>query len=166
MCGLTAKCWSTTRRCTATSAPTSTTIARVCFEIDEPGEVFDYAVFECDSSVAFKSVIVFGTIRVVEDEAAKRRFFDALMAKYGKPDSGRPKQFYPRLDDITLYAITPARITGKETPLPEVSEQWPARDHDEIAQRAASIAAPFRRLRQWCIGASDGDRKSCLFSGQ
>ena len=102
--------------------------ARVCFEIDEPGEVFDYGRFECDSSVAFTSVVVFGTIRVVEDDAAKRRFFDALMAKYGKPDSGRPKHFYPRLGDITLYAITPERITGKETPLPEVSEQWPARD--------------------------------------
>ena len=25
--------------------------ARVCFEVDEPGEVFDYGRFECDSSV-------------------------------------------------------------------------------------------------------------------
>jgi nitroimidazol reductase NimA-like FMN-containing flavoprotein (pyridoxamine 5'-phosphate oxidase superfamily) len=101
---------------------------RVCFEVDEPGEVFDYGRFECDSSVAYRSVIVFGTIRIVEDESTKREFFDALMAKYGKPDSGRPKHFYPRLDQITLYAIAPERITGKETPLPAVSEQWPAMD--------------------------------------
>jgi nitroimidazol reductase NimA-like FMN-containing flavoprotein (pyridoxamine 5'-phosphate oxidase superfamily) len=73
-------------------------------------------------------VIVFGTIRIVESDSAKREFFDALMAKYGKPDSGRPKHFYPRLDQITLYAIAPERITGKETPLPAVSEQWPAMD--------------------------------------
>jgi uncharacterized protein len=101
---------------------------RVCFEVDEAGEVFDYGRFECDTSIAYRSVIVFGTIRIVEDETAKRRFFDALMAKYGKPDSGRPKHFYPRLDEIALYAIAPERITGKETPLPAVSEQWPARD--------------------------------------
>ncbi len=101
---------------------------RVCFEVDEPGKVFDYARFECDTSVAFSSVVVFGIIRVVEDDAAKRRFFDALMAKYGREDSGRPKHFYPRLDQITLYSIKPDRITGKETPLPAVAEQWPAKD--------------------------------------
>jgi nitroimidazol reductase NimA-like FMN-containing flavoprotein (pyridoxamine 5'-phosphate oxidase superfamily) len=101
---------------------------RVCFEVDEPGKVFDYGRFECDTSVAFASVIVFGTIRVVEDDAAKRRFFEALMAKYGREDSDRPKHFYPRLDQITLYAIKPERITGKETPLPDVTEQWPAKD--------------------------------------
>lgn len=101
---------------------------RVCFEVDEAGEVFDYGRFECDTSVAYRSVIVFGTIRIVEEAGAKQRFFDALMAKYGKPDSGRPKHFYPRLDEITLYAIAPDRITGKETPLPAVAEQWPALD--------------------------------------
>ena len=101
---------------------------RVCFEVDEPGEVFDYGRFECDSSVAYRSVILFGCIRVVEDRAAKQRFCEALIAKYGKPDSGRPKSFFPRLDQITVYAITVERMTGKEVSLPDVSEQWPAKD--------------------------------------
>ncbi|HMA70724.1 MAG TPA: pyridoxamine 5'-phosphate oxidase family protein [Xanthobacteraceae bacterium] len=101
---------------------------RVCFEVDEPGEVFDYGRFECDSSVAYRSVILFGTIRIVEGDPAKQAFFDALMAKYRKPDSDRPKHFYPRVGEIALYAITPERITGKETPLPAVAEQWPAMD--------------------------------------
>lgn len=101
---------------------------RICFEVDEAGEVFDYGRFECDTSVAYRSVIVFGTIRIVDDSPTKQQFFDALMAKYGTPDSSRPKHFYPRLDEIALYAITPERITGKETPLPAVSEQWPALD--------------------------------------
>jgi nitroimidazol reductase NimA-like FMN-containing flavoprotein (pyridoxamine 5'-phosphate oxidase superfamily) len=101
---------------------------RVCFEMDEPGEVFPYGRFECDTSVAFKSVIAFGTISVVEDDATKRRFFDALMAKYAKADGERPKQFYPRLDQVTLYAIAVERITGKETPLPATAQQWPALD--------------------------------------
>lgn len=102
---------------------------RVCFEVDEAGEVFAYGRFECDSTVAYRSVIVFGRIRVVEDLETKRRFCDGLMAKYAKKDWERPKGFYPRIDQITVYAIAVERMSGKETPLPGVSERWPAADH-------------------------------------
>jgi len=44
---------------------------RVCFEVDEAGDVFDYGRFECDTSVAHRSVIVFGTIRIVDDAPAR-----------------------------------------------------------------------------------------------
>ncbi len=103
--------------------------ARVCFEIDRAGEVYDYGRFECDSSIAYRSVIAFGRIRVADDRATKQRFFDALLAKYGKPDTGRPKGFYPRLDETTVYAIDIERLTGKETQLPAVADQWPAKDN-------------------------------------
>jgi nitroimidazol reductase NimA-like FMN-containing flavoprotein (pyridoxamine 5'-phosphate oxidase superfamily) len=102
--------------------------SRVCFEVDEPGEVFAYGRFECDSSVAYRSVILFGRIRVVEDRSAKQRFCDALMAKYAKADWDRPKGFFPRLDDITVYAIAVERLTGKTAALPAVDQQWPATD--------------------------------------
>src|SRR5882757_1137498 len=101
---------------------------RVCFELDEPDQVFDYGRFECDSGLAYRSVILFGRIRIAEDGAVKQRFCEALMAKYGKPDSLRPKAFFPRIDDITVYAISVERITGKEMALPALSEQWPAKD--------------------------------------
>ncbi len=101
---------------------------RVCFELDEPDEVFDYGRFECDSGLAYRSVVVFGRIRIVEDRAIKQRFCETLMSKYGKPDSGRPKGFFPRLDAITVYAISVERMTGKEMALPPLSEQWPATD--------------------------------------
>lgn len=102
---------------------------RVCFEIDQPGEVFDYGRFECDTSIAYRSVIVFGRIRIVADSAAKAQFFEALMAKYGRPESGRPKGFFPRLDEVTVYAIDVERLTGKETALPALADQWPAKDN-------------------------------------
>jgi uncharacterized protein len=102
--------------------------ARVCFEVDEPGEVFAYGRFECDSSVAYRSVVLFGTIRVVPDRETKQRFCEALMAKYAPAVDGRPKGFFPRLDQITVYALSVERLTGKETPLPAVSQQWPALD--------------------------------------
>jgi nitroimidazol reductase NimA-like FMN-containing flavoprotein (pyridoxamine 5'-phosphate oxidase superfamily) len=101
---------------------------RVCFEIDEPDQVFDYGRFECDSGLAYQSVILFGKIRIIEDRAAKQRFCEALMVKYGKPDTDRPKGFFPRIDAITVYAISVERMTGKEMALPDLSEQWPAKD--------------------------------------
>jgi uncharacterized protein len=36
---------------------------QACFEIDEPDEVFDYGRFECDTGLAFRSVILFGSYR-------------------------------------------------------------------------------------------------------
>jgi nitroimidazol reductase NimA-like FMN-containing flavoprotein (pyridoxamine 5'-phosphate oxidase superfamily) len=101
---------------------------RVCFELDEPGDVFDYGRFECDSGLSFRSVILFGKIRIAEDTATKQRFCERLMEKYGKPNSIRPKNFFPRLDVINVYAMTIDRMTGKERLLPELSEQWPAKD--------------------------------------
>ena len=102
--------------------------ARVCFEIDEAGAVFPYGRFECDTSIAYRSVLVFGRIRIVEGAAEKTAFFDALMAKYSNPGWDRAKRFYPRLDQVTVYAIAIERMSGKETPLPAPSEQWPALD--------------------------------------
>jgi hypothetical protein len=101
---------------------------RVCFEVDEPGPVFAYGRFECDTGMAYESVVAFGRIRVVAERAAKQGFCEALMAKYGPADSGRPPGFFPRLAQITVYAIAVERITGKRTPFPALAEQWPALD--------------------------------------
>ena len=101
---------------------------RVCFEVDEQDGVFDYGRFECDSGLAYRSVCVFGRIRIVADSDIKQRFCEALMSKYGKPDTLRPKGFFPRIDVITVYAVAVERVTGKEMALPPLSEQWPARD--------------------------------------
>ncbi len=102
---------------------------RVCFEVDEPGGVFAYGRFECDTSVAYRSVLAFGRIRIVEDRERKAAFCDALLAKYGDPGWKRPEGFYPRLDQITVYAIAIERLSGKQTPLPAAQDRWPAADH-------------------------------------
>lgn len=96
---------------------------RACFEVDAPDQVFDYGRFECDSGLAYQSVILFGRIRVVDERPVKQRFCEVLMQKYGKPDTIRPKGFFPRLDVITVYAMTVERLTGKECALP--AQQWP-----------------------------------------
>jgi len=104
---------------------------RACFEVDEPMKVFDYGRFECDTGLAYRSAIAYGHIRVLDERAAKIRFFDALLAKYGTGVGGRPKGFYPRLDDVTVYALRVERMTGKCCPLPPVGEQWPALDRTQ-----------------------------------
>jgi nitroimidazol reductase NimA-like FMN-containing flavoprotein (pyridoxamine 5'-phosphate oxidase superfamily) len=110
---------------------------RVCFEVDVPDEVFDYGRFECDSGLAYQSVVLFGTIRIVDDRARKQRFCEALMEKYGKPATVRPKRFFPRLDAITVYAVAVERITGKQHELPPLSEQWPAKDRTKTPHARA-----------------------------
>ena len=103
--------------------------SKVCFEIDEPDQVYAYGRFECDTGLAYRSCILFGQARVVEDTAAKQRFFEALMRKYaGGQWQERPRDFFPRMDHIVLYAVTVERMTGKHSPLPEVAARWPALD--------------------------------------
>jgi nitroimidazol reductase NimA-like FMN-containing flavoprotein (pyridoxamine 5'-phosphate oxidase superfamily) len=101
---------------------------RVCFEVDEPGPVFPYGRFECDTSIAYESVVAFGLIRVVDDRAAKEAFCRSLMAKYAPGGDDRPQGFFPRLAQIAVYAIAVDRISGKRTPLPAPAERWPAVD--------------------------------------
>ncbi len=101
---------------------------RACFEIAEMGEIFPYGEFECDTTASYASVIGFGPIRIEKDAAEKARFFDRFLAKYANPAWDRPKGFYPRLDEVTVYCIEPDEITGKRGALLPVGEQWPARN--------------------------------------
>ena len=101
---------------------------RISFAVTEAGQIFPYGEFECDTSASYLSVIGFGTLGIVADEAEKARFFDRRLAKYGDPAWNRPKGFYPRLPDVTVYCIEPERTTGKKGPLLRPGEQWPARN--------------------------------------
>lgn len=99
---------------------------QACLEVDEPGEIFAYGEFECDTSVSYESVIAFGPVQVVADEAEKAHFFDLFMAKYGGQGAhSRPAGFYPRLDLVTVYQMTIETITGKRTPLPVPEQRYP-----------------------------------------
>jgi nitroimidazol reductase NimA-like FMN-containing flavoprotein (pyridoxamine 5'-phosphate oxidase superfamily) len=98
---------------------------RISFEVDEPGEVFPYGPVECDTSVSYRSVILFGRIRVIEDEAEKIDFFTSFMRKYAPPESwGREQGSFPRHGKTIVYAITPEAITGKQGPLPPLAQRW------------------------------------------
>lgn len=98
---------------------------RVCFEADQPGKTFPYGPVECDTSIAFRSVVVFGRIGVVSERDIKQRFFTAFLSKYAPKDSwGRPKNTFPRIDSTILYSIVPEIMTGKQTPMPAAGKRW------------------------------------------
>ena len=113
---------------------------RICFVVDEPGEVYPYGRFECDTTLAYRSVTLFGRIDVVDDAAAKRLFFTRLMAKYARPDWNRPRDFLPRIELINLYAIAPERMAGKEIPLPPMAQRWPALDRTKTPNASVDAA--------------------------
>ena len=101
---------------------------RVSFEVDEPGEVFPYGNVECDTSVSYRSVIVFGQIRVLTREDEATAFFKRFMTKYAPAGSwGREVGSFPRLRATIVYAITPESVTGKHAMLPPLDERWPVR---------------------------------------
>jgi uncharacterized protein len=116
--------------------------ASICFELAEMGQVFPYGEFECDTTTSYVSAIGFGKIRIETDAAEKARFFDRFLAKYGDPKWQRPKGFYPRLDEVTVYCIAPERITGKKGPLLALSEQWPAKNRT----KSPGAVPPARRV--------------------
>lgn len=102
---------------------------RVSFETDEAGEVFPYGDIECDTSVSYRSVVMFGRIRIVDREDEAAEFFRRFMAKYAPADSwGREKGSFPRINATIVYAISPEAITGKHGVLPAISEQWPQKN--------------------------------------
>jgi nitroimidazol reductase NimA-like FMN-containing flavoprotein (pyridoxamine 5'-phosphate oxidase superfamily) len=101
---------------------------RCSFEIDEAGEVYPYGPVECDTTVSYRSIVLFGRIRLIEDDAEKMAFFTAFMHKYAPAESwGRERGSFPRLDKTIVYAITPESVTGKQGPLPPLAERWPNR---------------------------------------
>jgi nitroimidazol reductase NimA-like FMN-containing flavoprotein (pyridoxamine 5'-phosphate oxidase superfamily) len=102
---------------------------RVSFETDEPGQIFPYGHVECDTSVSYRSVILFGRIQIVSEESEKTRFYEAFLRKYAPPDSwGREKGSFPRMGATIVYLITPESVTGKHGKLPAVEDQWPNRN--------------------------------------
>ena len=114
---------------TATSGHFRRNIAhapRISITLAEMGRVYPYGEFECDTTVSYASIVVFGTVAIIAEPDAKAQFFDRFLAKYADPNWQRPKSFYPRLDQVTVYRVSIERITGKTGPLPGSEQQWPA----------------------------------------
>ncbi|MDW8059881.1 MAG: pyridoxamine 5'-phosphate oxidase family protein [Thermomicrobium sp.] len=86
---------------------------RVCVEAAVIGPLHPGKPYACNSALVYTSVVAFGRLRIVDDEATKSWFFDRLMEKYS--DLGLFEPGYPLLDRIVLYEMTIELLTGKRS---------------------------------------------------
>ena len=74
----------------------------------------DFVVPE-EYTTYFRSVIVFGTIRILHDEAEKREAIEKLAVKYAPDDTeeNRNKAIEREWNPLCVLEMTPEHITGK-----------------------------------------------------
>ena len=85
---------------------------KVGFEIDEMGEIIPDNAQVCDTNTAFKSVIILGTAKMVEDVANKHKVLDAIVAKY-TPQLSHLEYPEKMIRATGIIEITPQETTGK-----------------------------------------------------
>ncbi|OPY11033.1 MAG: Pyridoxamine 5'-phosphate oxidase [Syntrophaceae bacterium PtaB.Bin038] len=84
---------------------------RVCFEVDVGARVAG-GDSPCRWSMKYRSVIGFGTARLLEDGGEKRAGLDAIMAHYGGPEGPYDGN---ALDRACVIEITIESMTGKQS---------------------------------------------------
>lgn len=87
---------------------------QICVEVAEMGPVHRGHPFACNSALVYTSVVVFGTVRILDDRDLKVWFFDRVLEKYGEPDWTFVPG-YPHLDRIILYEQRLELVTGKRS---------------------------------------------------
>jgi hypothetical protein len=103
--------------------------AQVCFEASEHGEFLPSNV-ALEFTVQYQSVIVFGPIRVLEEDEEKRRALYGLIGKY-YPALTAGQEYRPitaqELKRTSVYAIAIESWSGKRNwpDEAEQSEAWP-----------------------------------------
>ena len=104
--------------------------ARVAFETSESGRKLPSNV-ALEFSLQYRSVVVFGEVRIVEDADEQRRILNGLLQKYfGEMTSG--DDYRPITDKelrrTSVYAMSIDQWSGKENweDQADQSDEWPA----------------------------------------
>lgn len=86
---------------------------RICFEVDEEGAVISTGPTAANATVLYRSVIVYGTAKLLTEVDERRCALDALVQKYVKNLTGitLPEGIET---GVAIYSIIPEHITGKE----------------------------------------------------
>ena len=112
--------------------------AKVCFEASEHGRFLPSNV-ALEFSLQYASVIVFGSIRVLEDDEEKRCALNGLLAKYF-PHMTPGQEYRPITDEelkrTSVYAISIESWSGKRNWPDEAkqSDEWPALNYDLLVK--------------------------------
>lgn len=139
--------------------------------------VAEKAVIPEKYTTAYKSVIVFGRARFIEDPEAMTPFLDALAERFtGAPEEERQAYIRKYLARVAVIVIEPEHITGKEGSLPAEARRKAARpepvpadggEKDTAAlledgrKRAGAVAALAESL-SWRVKFRDDPEKEEL----
>ena len=86
--------------------------SKVGFEVDEMGEIIPDYTDPCDTNTAFRSVIILGTAKMVEDRELKIKVLNAIVAKY-TPQLSNLEFPEKMLKATGVIEILPTETTGK-----------------------------------------------------
>lgn len=90
---------------------------RICVEVAEIGPLHRGQPYACNSALVYTSVIVFGSVRILQGPESREKkawFLGRLLAKYGEADwTFEPG--YPLIDRIILYEQKMEVVTGKHS---------------------------------------------------
>jgi len=85
---------------------------RVCFEVDELISISRGAI-ACNFSTNYRSVLAFGTARIMEESAEKAAVTNRLVEKYAQGNSFKaPSE--EALANVAIVEISVTEMTGKE----------------------------------------------------
>ncbi len=86
--------------------------SKVGFEVDEMGAIFPDSTIVCDTNTEFRSVIIFGNARMVDDMDLKREVLRGVVKKYTPQLSNL--EFPANMFKATgIIEIIPIEVTGK-----------------------------------------------------
>ena len=86
---------------------------RVCFEVDLPIAMVRTDGSPCKAEYLYRSVIIRGRARIIEDESERRRALKSLMEKY-QPEGGYGDFSEEKLKITGVVRIDIEEMTGKE----------------------------------------------------
>ena len=86
--------------------------SRVCFEVEDSMEITkgDRA---CDWTTPYRSVVGYGNVEILSDEASKQQGLEVIMAQHGAPELIDFNQ--KNLDRMVILKLTISSITGKHS---------------------------------------------------
>jgi hypothetical protein len=85
---------------------------RVCFEVEDSMEITK-GERSCDWSTRYRSVVGYGNVKILSDEASKQQGLEVIMAQHGAPELIEFNQ--KNLDRMVILKLTITSMTGKQS---------------------------------------------------
>ena len=86
--------------------------SRVCFEVEDTVEIIK-GEQACDWTTRYRSVVGYGNVEILSDEASKQLGLEVIMAQHGAPEL---IEFNPKnMKRMVILKLTITSMTGKQS---------------------------------------------------